>query len=187
MFKAKILVIGPCESGKTVLANFLSDAIKTVGGEYSPTQGVRILEFECQCSNGSGKNIGCEVEMWDCGGDSAFESCWPAFLKDSNGVIIVFNPDVPSHLKEVESWYSTFVSSQGIQDSQCMLVAHYKPGYGADNGLPALAPQMNKLNIVHSNLEEDPEKMRQEFRRYLGSVVKSLSESREREEMSIIT
>jgi len=41
MFKAKILVLGPCESGKTVISNFLSDATETSGGEYHPTQGVR--------------------------------------------------------------------------------------------------------------------------------------------------
>lgn len=29
------------QSGKTVLANFLSDTIENVGGEYRPTKGVR--------------------------------------------------------------------------------------------------------------------------------------------------
>ncbi|GCB78415.1 hypothetical protein scyTo_0019407, partial [Scyliorhinus torazame] len=28
-------------SGKTVMANFLSDATEAIGGDYSPTQGVR--------------------------------------------------------------------------------------------------------------------------------------------------
>lgn len=48
------------------------------------------------------------------------------------------------------------------------------------------APQLNKVPLIHSNLEEDPEAVRQDFRIYLGNVVQSLSESREREEMSII-
>lgn len=52
--------------------------------------------------------------------------------------------------------------------------------------LPAVS-QLSKLPLIHSNLEEDPEEVRQEFHRYLGSIVKTLSESREREEMSIIT
>ncbi|XP_066551859.1 intraflagellar transport protein 22 homolog [Amia ocellicauda] len=183
----KILLVGPSECGKTVLANFLSDTTETVGGEYSPTQGVRILEFECQSLGGSGKSVGCEVELWDCAGDAKFESCWPALMKDANGVIIMFNPDMPSHLKELEMWYSSFGSSQGMQDSQCLLIEHHKPGSGAENGRPALASQLSKLTLVHSNLEEDPEALRQEFRQYLGSVAKTLSESREREEMSIIT
>ncbi|KPP61127.1 rab-like protein 5-like [Scleropages formosus] len=186
MLKAKILVIGPSESGKTVLSNFLSDTVETIGGEYYPTQGVRILEFESQTLDGSVKNGTCEVELWDCAGDFKFESCWPALMRDSSGAVIVFNPDVPSHLKEMETWHSSFVSSQGLQDSQCLLIAHHKPGSGTDGGRPALASQFNKLPLVHSTLEEDPEQVRQEFRKYLGSVAKTLSESREREEMSII-
>ncbi len=59
-------------------------------------------------------------------------------MKDSNGVVIVFNPDVPSHLKEVETWYSTFMSSQGLQEAQCLLIAHHKPGSGTDTTRPSL-------------------------------------------------
>ncbi|KAJ3595647.1 hypothetical protein NHX12_004950 [Muraenolepis orangiensis] len=186
MFKAKILLIGPSESGKTVLANFLSDTTETVGGEYSPTQGVRILEFESQNQGSSDKST-CDVELWDCAGDFKFESCWPALMRDSNGVVIVFNPDVPSHLKETETWHSMFISSQGLQDGQCLLIAHHKPGSGdRDERLP-LAAHLSRLPLIHSNLEDEPEEVRQAFHGYLGNIVTTLSESREREEMSIIT
>uniref|UniRef100_A0A3Q4GMA1 Intraflagellar transport 22 homolog (Chlamydomonas) n=1 Tax=Neolamprologus brichardi TaxID=32507 RepID=A0A3Q4GMA1_NEOBR len=157
MFKAKILFVGPNESGKTVLANFLSDTTENVGGEYRPTQGVR------------------------------FESCWPAIMKDSSGVVIIFNPDVPSHLKEIETWHSMFISSQGLQDSQCLLIAHHKPGSGVEDRRLPLASHLSRLLLIHSNLEEEPEDVRQAFCRYLGNVVNAMSESREREEMSIIT
>ncbi|XP_024250577.1 intraflagellar transport protein 22 homolog isoform X1 [Oncorhynchus tshawytscha] len=187
MFKAKLLLIGPSESGKTVLANFLSDTVDAVGGEYCPTQGVRILEFESQYEGSGDKSLTCEVELWDCAGDFKFESCWPALMKDSNGVVIVFNPAMPHHLTEVETWYSMFISSQGLQDRQCLLMAHHKPGSGVDNGRPNLASHLNRLPLSHSNLEEDPEDVRQGFRRYLENIVQTLSESREREEMSIIT
>lgn len=63
-----------------------------------------------------------------------FESCWPALMKDSSGVVIIFNPDVPSHLKEIETWHSMFISSQGLQDNQCLLIAHHKPGSGVEDG-----------------------------------------------------
>lgn len=53
-------------------------------------------------------------------------------MKDSCGVAIIFNPDVPRHLKEIEMWHSTFISSQGLHDSQCLLIAHHKPGSGAE-------------------------------------------------------
>ncbi|XP_076001030.1 intraflagellar transport protein 22 homolog [Genypterus blacodes] len=186
MLKAKILFIGPNESGKTVLANFLSDTTENVGGEYRPTQGVRILEFESQIEGSSGKHT-CDVQLWDSSGDFKFESCWPALMKDSSGVVIIFNPDVPSHLKEIETWYSMFISSQGLQDGQCLLMAHHKPGSGEEEGRLPLASHLARLPLIHSNLEEEPEDVRQAFCIYLGNVVKALSESREREEMSIIT
>nr|XP_044999600.1 intraflagellar transport protein 22 homolog isoform X4 [Jaculus jaculus] len=108
-------------------------------------------------------------------------------MKDAHGVVIVFNADIPSHLKEIEMWYSCFVQQQLLQDSQCLLVAHHKPGSGGDRGSPALSPPLNKLKLVHSNLEEDPEEIRMEFIKYLKSIINSMSESRDREEMLIIT
>ncbi|XP_062392260.1 intraflagellar transport protein 22 homolog [Sardina pilchardus] len=185
MFKTKILIIGPSESGKTVLANFLSDTVETIGGDYSPTQGVRILEFESQNHGSGDRDSSCEVELWDCGGDFKFESCWPALMKDSNGVVIVFNDDVPSHVKEAETWHSTFVASQGLKENQCLLLVHHKPGSNANASPPPLEPHLSKLQLIHSNLEEDPEDVRQEFRKFLGGVVKTMSENRDNEEMSI--
>ncbi|XP_029931264.1 intraflagellar transport protein 22 homolog isoform X3 [Myripristis murdjan] len=108
-------------------------------------------------------------------------------MKDSNGVVMVFNPDVPSHLKEIETWHSMFISSQGMQSSQCLLIAHHKPGSGTEEGRLPLAAHLSRLPLIHSNLEEEPEDVRQAFRRYLGNIMNTLSESREREEMSIIT
>ncbi|XP_032184219.1 intraflagellar transport protein 22 homolog isoform X2 [Mustela erminea] len=108
-------------------------------------------------------------------------------MKDSHGVVIVFNADLPSHLKEIEMWYSCFVQQQLLQDTQCLLIAHHKPGSGSDKGSPSLSPPLNKLKLVHSNLEDEPEEIRSEFLKYLKSIVNSVSESRDREEMSIIT
>ncbi|XP_038669486.1 intraflagellar transport protein 22 homolog isoform X2 [Scyliorhinus canicula] len=108
-------------------------------------------------------------------------------MKDSNGVVIVFNVDVPSQLKEIETLYSSFVQQQRLHDSRCLLVAHHKPNSTAGRGQPNLAQQLNKLTLIHSNLEDDPEQVRTAFRQFLGAVVNSLSESRDKEEMSIIT
>ena len=65
-------------------------------------------------------------------------------MKDSNGVVIVFNPDIPSHLKEAETWYSTFITSQGLLPGQCLLIAHHKPGSGADTSRPQLGKTESK-------------------------------------------
>ena len=44
--KVKVALVGPCESGKTLLANFLADATETTIEEYQPTKVARALEFE---------------------------------------------------------------------------------------------------------------------------------------------
>ena len=46
---------------------------------------------------------------------------------------------------------------------------------------------LNKLKLIHSNLEEDPEDVRMEFIKYFRSIVNLINESREKEEMSIIS
>uniref|UniRef100_A0A2I3HPA6 Intraflagellar transport 22 n=1 Tax=Nomascus leucogenys TaxID=61853 RepID=A0A2I3HPA6_NOMLE len=151
MLKAKILFVGPCESGKTVLANFLTESSDIT--EYSPTQGVRILEFENPHVTSNNKGTSCEFELWDCGGDAKYVS-----FKESH-FIKWFKNQLPSH----QPW----------------------PGTVADACNPM--PPLNKLKLVHSNLEDDPEEIRMEFIKYLKSIINSMSESRDREEMSIMT
>ncbi|KAJ6655751.1 hypothetical protein lerEdw1_004804 [Lerista edwardsae] len=184
MLKVKILFVGPSEAGKSVLANFLSESTEGVGN-YIPTQGVRILEYEMQHENSKGAE--CRFELWDCGGDKKFESCWPALMKDSHGVIIVFNPDLPNHVKEIETWYSCFVQQQQLLDSQCLLVAHHKPGSAADTENLTLPSPLNRLQLVHFSLEDDPEDVWMEFVKYLKSITNLVNENRDREEMLIIT
>lgn len=58
------------QSGKTHLCNYLADATESTGGDYRPTKGVRILEFECDGENPTtGDYVRADVELWDCSGD----------------------------------------------------------------------------------------------------------------------
>ncbi len=34
-----------------------------------------------------------------------FESCWPAIMKGVDGVILVYNPEIPTHDMEVGIWW----------------------------------------------------------------------------------
>lgn len=61
------------QSGKTHISNYLSGATEVSGGEYRPTQGVRILEFESGGENHStGSSFKAEIELWDCSGDPRY-------------------------------------------------------------------------------------------------------------------
>ncbi|XP_034276781.1 intraflagellar transport protein 22 homolog isoform X1 [Pantherophis guttatus] len=185
MLKVKLLFVGPSEAGKSVLANFLSETIEGIGS-YIPTQGVRILEYEKPHFNGNSKGPGCRFELWDCGGDQKFETCWPALMKDSHGVVIIFNPDLPSHVKEIEMWYSCFVQQQQLLENQCLLIAHHKPGTPGDVDNLTLPSPLNRLTLIHSSLEEDPEDVRMEFVKFLKNITNLVNENRDREEMLII-
>ncbi|XP_078361898.1 intraflagellar transport protein 22 homolog isoform X2 [Oculina patagonica] len=186
MFKAKVLVLGPCESGKTVISNFLSDATETSGGEYHPTQGVRILEFECNGIEISpGKTANCEVELWDCSGNHKFSTCWAAFQKEANGVLIIYNPDQANHDKELETWYTQFVQGQGLKDSQCIVFAHHRPS-AADTTRTQLPSVLSRVTCVQTNLDEEPEAVRDEFHNFLAKVISNWTDKRDQEELSIM-
>lgn len=70
MSQLKICVVGPKGCGKSVIANFLAgQAGGLVEGAYTPTAGVRILEYEASVPRTSQP---VNVELWDASGDHAY-------------------------------------------------------------------------------------------------------------------
>jgi len=186
MFKAKVLVVGPCEAGKTILSNYLADATEMSSGEYYPTEGVRVLEFEVESvALHDGRSANVEVELWDCSGNHKFENCWPAIQKDSNGVVFVINPEKPDQVKEIENWYLHFVRQQGLKDNNCLVFVHHKPGQ-PENSKANLSTTFSRIRVSHSNLEEDPDGIKEAFKQYLSNIVANLAQRRDQEELSIV-
>lgn len=67
--RVKVAIVGPPETGKSVLTNFLGDAMsEPVRGPYRPTKGVRIVETEFEPLTGSKRSGSVTVELWDCSG-----------------------------------------------------------------------------------------------------------------------
>ncbi|XP_065663685.1 intraflagellar transport protein 22 homolog isoform X2 [Hydra vulgaris] len=184
--KIKILVLGPKQSGKTFLSNFIADATESTSGEYRSTKGVRILEFEVEGIDiGGNHTVNLEVELWDCSGDQRYEGCWPALQKGANGLIFVYNPDVTAHEKELESWYLHFSKQQGIKDQQCIVFAHSKSG-NSGSSLVKLNGNLGRVSLINTNFEEDSEGIKNAFKRFLSSVLSHVNDSRDQEELSII-
>lgn len=50
------------------MSNFLSGSTEAYSGDYYPTKGVRILEFEYNNEPVNGQPVRVDVELWDCGG-----------------------------------------------------------------------------------------------------------------------
>jgi Rab-like protein 5 len=87
------------------------------------------------------------VGVWVCAGDQQYEACWPAVLKDADGVILMHDPDQPGHevracvwpaalmpmacavshtaplQKEVALFYEWFVTRPGMRPERCLSIA----------------------------------------------------------------
>ncbi|XP_074642931.1 intraflagellar transport protein 22 homolog [Tubulanus polymorphus] len=184
MSKTKILLLGPCESGKSYIANFLSEAFEATSGNYRPTHGVRILEFEVTGVTVNGRMTRSDIELWDVSGDRRYEACWPAVAKDSSAIVFVYNPDVRTHERELDSWHTHF--AQDLRDTQCIVFAHQKPSAPASKPDIYLSGAFSKIPTVITNLEEDPDAVRIEFTNFLSRLLSAMSEKREQEEINIM-
>lgn len=49
-----------------------------------------------------------------------------------------------------------------------------------------LAATFSRIRVSHSNLEEDPDAVKDVFRQYLSNIVANLAQRRDQEELSIV-
>lgn len=187
MYKLKILLLGPCASGKTTIANFLSDATENSSGEYRPTQGVRILEFEMQNLNINNRYLKAEVELWDCSGDHKFEACWPALQRDTHGIIFVYNPSSEDHARDLELLYNYFVTQTGFSYKNCVVFANQKQPADKDvKHSSKLLNTFSRVPQVSVSVEESGNRLRADFNSFIASVLGGLKDRTEQEELNII-
>jgi len=117
--RQKVLIVGPCEAGKSTIANVLAEAAETATEAYRPTVGVRILECETEVRSSSSRVT---IELWDVSGDyQRFQKCWPAIKKDAVGVILVYNPEKEKHEQEIEQWFQWFPRSMNMSPNQVLV------------------------------------------------------------------
>ena len=171
--KLKVLVVGPKEAGKTLIANMISDhdsdgssAKKT----YKPTVASRILEFEKDLADNSRSwdTRSAEVELWDVSGDQKYEGCYPAIMDGCDGVILVYDPGNHAHEREIELWYEWFIKNPGLSDDKCLCLAHFKESSrGQDK--PNCPRALRKVKLVISDFESAP-KIREEFESFLSAL-----------------
>jgi len=168
--RCKVLVIGPKRCGKTRIADFLSNHTEAPNFEvYKPTKGTRILEFEQEVQSGK-KSFSAQVQLWDCSGDRQYEACWPAILRDVQGVILVYDPTIKEQEKDIELWYKSYTSRLGLKDAQIMCFAHQAQAVG---GKQYQSPRaLDRFRFLNTTLdsEDSSNNMRQAFSTFLGSV-----------------
>ena len=164
----KVIVGGPCRTGKTVISNFLSDTAGHMNfpDRYEKTAGVRVLEFERSVGGGYGSQI--SVELWDCSGDEKYESCYPAMTQDASAAILVFDPDDRGQSEVMHKWYEWFVDGPGLRAENCLLVAmRQSKSLMTKPSAPRQIP--DRVRMVSASFESG-EVLKREFDRFVKEV-----------------
>ncbi|XP_034831856.1 intraflagellar transport protein 22 homolog [Maniola hyperantus] len=174
--KLKILIIGPSDSGKTSIANYLSESTNMENiGIPRPTQGVRIVEFELSHLNVNDKQFKVDIEMWDCSGDHKFESCWPALRLGVQGVILVCSPNtVNVAAREMELLYNYFASQAKLSAKQCVLFYNCEDDQEDLESL-ILSPTFSKVSQVAVNLKTGGNRLKIDFSNYVISILQTIN------------
>ncbi|CAK1580289.1 unnamed protein product [Parnassius mnemosyne] len=174
--KLKILMIGPCDSGKTLIANFISESINLDEVNITrPTQGVRIVEFELSNLNVNGKIHNVDIELWDCSGDHRFESCWPVLRLGVQGVILVCSSNtINTAGREMELLYNYFVSQPKLSAKQCVLFYNNIEEQDDMESLN-LSPTFSKVSQVAVNMKSGGNRLKIDFSNYIASILQTLN------------
>lgn len=118
----KVAFVGPCEAGKTRLANHLAHEPPRPAA-YEPTRGVRILSFEREVDVG-GRRLRLPVELWDVAGEAESERGWPAVAAALDAVVVVFDPTSKAQATVVKPTGKYFVERSGLREGQVAVFAH---------------------------------------------------------------
>ncbi|TGZ53858.1 intraflagellar transport protein 22 homolog [Temnothorax americanus] len=176
MHPLKLVMIGPTESGKTTIANFLADATE-IPYDYHPTQGVRILEFEINDIEMNNERISRDLELWDCSGNHKFKNCWPAIRKDVHGVILVYSAKMQDSSKKLREYYDYFVSGAKLGPNSCVILF-----FDPDNTSSAskiISSSFSNVSHVKCNVDDGGDKLKTDFRLFLSALMTKLHEDKE--------
>jgi hypothetical protein len=170
----KIIVVGPSQVGKSCLANCLGGTRDTPTVEYKETCPLRILETDVSgLSLTGGRRIGrgssASVEVWDVGGATRFQSCWPAIKQGADAVIFVMNPEVQDQERELEFWHKNFAGDK-IPAHLCVVFAHHStPPQGGP--LPRMPNALGQIKVYETSLDFQSDNFKDVFERLVESVL----------------
>eukprot|EP00442_Polarella_glacialis_P039901 CAMPEP_0115084214 /NCGR_PEP_ID=MMETSP0227-20121206/21097_1 /TAXON_ID=89957 /ORGANISM="Polarella glacialis, Strain CCMP 1383" /LENGTH=193 /DNA_ID=CAMNT_0002472919 /DNA_START=68 /DNA_END=649 /DNA_ORIENTATION=+ len=182
--RQKVVIVGPCEVGKSIIANVIAEAAEAVSEAYRPTTGVRILECETEV-RGSSQRV--TVELWDVSGDTKFQKSWPAIKKDAVGAILVYNPEKQNHEQELEQWFQWFPRTMNMSPNQVLVIQSLRRSDLQQRRFPLpsklTAAGVNQLVTVSA---EDIVGARKHFGTFLETVRQSVLDKQRQEEEDVM-
>eukprot|EP00055_Hartaetosiga_balthica_P014692 m.82298 g.82298 ORF g.82298 m.82298 type:complete len:187 (-) comp8665_c4_seq1:2602-3162(-) len=182
--EAKIVLVGPSKSGKSYMADFLSDDV-TSGEEreYIPTRGCRIVSFE---TNGNKKTDALNVELWDISGLDSYENVWPALADGASGAIVMYDGTKPIDSTELSKWFKPFIKGAGIKTGQCVVFANNPSSDIRDIDFTDLDGPLGKASLFETDITTDPEGVRDAFNALLKGVKQAIVTKRDNEEDNML-
>ncbi|KAF4529407.1 hypothetical protein B566_EDAN003501 [Ephemera danica] len=181
MQKIKVLLIGPCKVGKSMVANYLSEAIDNPETDYHPTPGVRILEYD---SINAMSNQRIEVELWDCSGDAKYDACWPAFQRGANGVVLMVEPSRNDHIRYAEKCLGLIAGISNLSKQQLMVILCSHGG--SSSGGSKLSGAWSQAHQISMDLREGGQTLRRDMAGFISHLAETVRLQNDREELSVL-
>lgn len=98
-FRAKVVILGSCSSGKTSLAK------KYINGGFDPNQPATIgAAFQIKSLERDGRTI--HLDLWDTAGQERYGAIAPLYYRDANTILIVYDITDKLSIKIAQQWCS---------------------------------------------------------------------------------
>ena len=161
MSSIKILVVGPQRSGKSTITNILGELTENITEFYRPTVACRIVECERDPPPAMASFGKINLEFWDVSGDFKYEKCWGPIQKEAQGIIFVYDPNVPEGEALMNQFVQMFPKAMQLQPKFCMVFINHHNSNGAipQVSLPKCMDSLDK----HHGTCEDPNGIFQGF------------------------
>ncbi|KAI9138188.1 P-loop containing nucleoside triphosphate hydrolase protein [Paraphysoderma sedebokerense] len=177
--RVKIALIGPPQSGKTCIANYLASIDSSLRkNKYRPTVGVRILEFDRKIKQtGSTKSrsasdspVTVTVELWDCSGNENYEGNWSSLIEDADGICFTINADSSNVDADLLKWHSQF---NYLKDQQSIIFLHKMQNPNQSRSKFKLPKALAKISAIYTSLDVDADTMniQSQFDRLLSNCL----------------
>ncbi|EDQ85459.1 uncharacterized protein MONBRDRAFT_29176 [Monosiga brevicollis MX1] len=179
--RAKVALVGPAASGKTILANFLADHVTDgLSMPYRPTQGCRILETTMENHSDTA------LELWDVSGDINNESGWPAITTGLDGVIVVFDINQTVVDGDLDIWFRRFIKRPGVKSNQVLVFANNPHRDSATRSAVDLTGPLSKAKLVLTDVTREPEAVRAAFNALMTNVRSVVEQRRDDAERKVL-